>query len=184
MVTRAISTTGGTTIEQVDIIFVASQVNKDIQSLSRAYPAILSLDQAVDLFNVLMAFMSNNAISAIGFTIYDPNDGNKVYHELKYQILYGRDVQPISQGSPRGGQGGQPVNAVWVPSTAKFTPWIRWSDHMLQLPTTEQQLIVQGTGWPSPNQGGSFIARYDGGHWNDIGNYFSGKIAASGKEYK
>ncbi len=183
MATRLITTSDSFVVEQIDVLYVAQQVNLDLQAMSRTYPRLLSIDYAMNLFNSIVSFMANNAVKMIGFSIYDPKQENKVYHELKYAILYGRDVQAIAPQGGRGGTGGRPLAAVSIPASAQFMPWVIWSDNMLSLPKDKQHLIVSGTGWNIPGVS-TFKGKYDGGHWHNTGNYYSGNIAAESKEYR
>ena len=172
------------TVEQVDVLYVAQQINRDLQSLSRAYPRILSTEDAMDLFNAYVTFLSNYAVKRLGFSIYDPAQSNLVYHEIRYEVLYGGDVASINPSGGRSGRGGIPIDAVWVPKTAKFSAWVVWSSHMLTLPKERQSQIVSGTGWLIPGRGSSFNGSYRGGTWSSIGSYVSGKIGATGKQYR
>ncbi|WKZ40025.1 MAG: hypothetical protein QY328_17340 [Anaerolineales bacterium] len=183
MATRLMATSESFAVEQVDVLYVAQQINLDLQSMSRTYPRLLSIDHAMNLFNSFVSFMANNAVKVMGFSIYDPKQDNKVYHELKYAILYGGDVQTVAPQGGRGGTGGRSIESVWIPTTAEFISWVIWSDHMLTLPQEKQRLIVSGTGWNTPGIN-SFKGKYDGGHWYNTGNYYSGNIAAESKEYK
>lgn len=172
------------TVEQVDVLYVAQQINLDLQSMSRAYPTILSMTRATNLFNACTTFLHNYAVKRVGFSIFDPAQSDLVYHELRYEVLYGGQVASINPGGGRMGRGGIPIEAVWVPRTARFTAWVVWSSHMLSLSRERQRQIVSGTGWTVPNDGSSFDGTYQGGSWSSIGSYASGNIGATGKEYK
>ena len=163
---------------------MAQQVNLDLQSLSRAYPNILSMTRATNLFNACTTFLANYAVKRMGFSIHDPNQSSFVYHELRYEVLYGGDVAAINPSGGRIGRGGIPIEAIWVPKTARFTPWVIWSSHMLSLPKHKQRQIVSGTGWSIPGEGSSFGGSYQGGNWSSIGSYASGNIGATGTQYR
>ena len=176
MATRVIATSISFTVEKVDVLYVAQQINMDLTALSKTYPKILAMDRAMNLFNAGVTFLANYAVSEIGYSVHDPNQKNLVYHELKYQLSYGGNVT-------RGGKGGRPISAVWVPSSAKFTPWVIWSSTMLRLSEYKQRQIVSGTNWNIPGKNGVFRGRYDGGNWKNGGDYRSGGIRASAREY-
>ncbi len=171
-------------VEQVDTLYVGQQINLDLQSLSRAYPSLISINQVLNLFNSYVTFLHNKALSELGFCIHDPFASNLVYHEYRYKVLYGDEVRALSPDGRRTGTGGRPVKAVWIPSTARFTDWLIWSAQMESLSQVTQQRIVSGTGWNIPGRNQAFSATYKGGNWQAPGSYASGRIGVSGKEYR
>lgn len=169
-------------VTQADVLYVAQQLNLDLQSLSKAYPSKLSLDYAMNLFNSCSILLYNFAVSHIGFSIHDPDQKNLVYHELRYEVVYGGDVVAIAPNGGRGGRGGRQINPVWVPNSAVFSPWVTWSQSMLSKSEYEQSQIVAGTLWGIPGKSGHFSLSYEGITWRNTGNYYSGNIGAKGSE--
>ena len=171
-------------VEQVDVLYVAQQINRDLQSLSKAYPRLISIDRVLNLFNSYVTLLHNKALAELGFSIHDPSASNLVYHEYRYKVLYGGEVIAVSPDGRRMGTGGRPVKAVWIPSTARFAHWVIWSQGMLNLSESAQQRILSGTDWSIPGRNLPFNATYKGGSWNSSGSYASGRIGVSGKEYR
>lgn len=172
------------TVSQADVLYVAQQINSDLMALSQAYPNLLPIADAMSLFNSYSTFLNNAAISNLGFTVHDPPTGNLVYHEYRYEVLYGGDVRSVNpQGQPMG-RGGRPVNRVWLPASAKFTSWLTWSNRMLQLSVYEQEQIVSGTGWDIPSRCSVFNRRFEGGSWSSLGFYGRGNIGTNVNEYR
>ncbi|MCL1475027.1 hypothetical protein [Argonema antarcticum] len=170
-------------ITGADVLYVGQQINLDLQALSKAYPKIISLDYAVKLFNSYTTFLINNAVSDIGFSLYDPANENLVYHEYRYKVVLGVDVRSVTKGN-RLGTGGKPVETVWVPSSAAFTPWVIWSPTMLNLSKEQQRSIVSGTKWLIPGEGSTFKGKYEGGIWSSLGLYASGDLGVEGQVWK
>jgi hypothetical protein len=130
-------------ITQVDVLYVAQQINKDLTALSKAYPKILAMDRAMDLFNASVTFLANYAVSEMGYSVHHPNDNKLVYLDLQYQVA--RD------GIDKGNKGGYLIDKIQIPHFAKFTPWVVWSSTMFKLSEDEQKQIVSGTGWNMPD---------------------------------
>lgn len=170
-------------ITQNNVLYVGQQINLDLQALSKAYPRIIPLDYAVELFNSYTIFLYNTAVSDIGFSIYDPANENLVYHENRYKIVLGIDVRSVTMRENRG-IGGAPVERVWVPSSAAFTPWVIWSSTMLNSSKEEQRRIVSGTKWLIPGEGSTFKGKYEGGIWSSLGLYGSGDLGVEGQVWK
>src|SRR5690242_6383236 len=139
------------TIGQADVLYVAQQISSDLAALSQAYPTLVSPIEALNLFKSYSTFLHNMAIKHLGFTISDPNAQNLVYHEYRYEVLYGGEVRSLNPNGQAMGTGGKPVNLMWLPASARFTPWLNWSDRMLRLSIYEQQQIVNGTQWDVPS---------------------------------
>ncbi|CBN53560.1 MULTISPECIES: hypothetical protein [Kamptonema] len=177
VISTSISITGN------DIIYVAQQVKRDLKSLSKAYPNLLSSDEADDLEDNFMTLLINNAVSDIGFSIYDPTNSNLVYHEYRYKVLLGGDVTSVTNGG-RQGTGGKPVEAVWIPSSAVFTSWVIWSDTMSNLSKEQQRSIVSNTRWSIPGENSSFQRRYEGENWSSLGLYASGNLGVEVQVWK
>lgn len=155
-------------VSQVDVLFVGQQINLDLIELSKAYPDKLSLESAMRFFNSYTTFLLNAAVTRLGFSIYDPLAYNLVYHEYRYDVSYGNVAS--------GGRGGRPVTRHWLPRSATFTPWVAWSNKMLNLPEDRQQKIVAGTKWNIPFRNGTFNGRYEGGNWTSGGSYGRGSL--------
>ncbi|MBD2183858.1 hypothetical protein H6S82_31075 [Planktothrix sp. FACHB-1355] len=170
-------------VTQNDVLYVAQQLTRDLKALSKAYPNLLSIDYASDLQDSFTTFLYNNAITELGFSIYDPANSNLVYHEYRYKVLYGGDVVSVNPSGGRGGRGGRSVEPVSVPSSALFIPWVKWSQTMMLLSEDEQRNIVIDTGWSIPGKGSSFQGKYEGGNWSNLGHYYSGSLGVSGLVY-
>lgn len=166
------------TFSQNDILYVGYQINRDLQALSDAYPNILTPRYALGLSNSCTIFLSSNAVTHIGYSIYDPTNNNLVYHELLYKVQYDGDVK----GGQNGG-GGRAITSIRVPPSAKFTAWVKWSQTMLSLSEAAQEQIVSGTDWSIPRKGTPFYGTYVGGNWQDKGKYSSGALSAAAREY-
>lgn len=171
------------TISQADVLYVAQQINADLAALSQAYPHVLPTARAMNLFISYSTFLNNAAISDLGFTIHDPSRGNLVYHEYRYEILYGGDVRSLNPTGQPMGRGGRPVNYVWLPTSVQFTPWLTWSNRMIQLSIPEQVQIVSGTEWVIPLYSATFHRWFDGGSWSNLGFYGRGNIGVNGSIY-
>jgi len=172
------------TINHSDALYLAQQISIDLTALSQAYPEVLSPGEAMSLFMSYSTFLVNYAVTTLGFSIYDPSNVNLVYHEYRYEVLYEGNVQKLNSVRHPIGRGGKPVNKVWLPASAKFTPWVVWSPRMLRLSIPEQERIVSGTRWDIPSQGSTFIRRFEGNNWNSLGFYGSGNPGGSGNEYR
>lgn len=158
MTTRIITNFVSTTAEKIHARYLTMRIYRDILALSRMYPNLLEPDKSTNLLNAITAFISNKAVAVIGFSIYNPNEGNKVYYELKYEFTdYEESNAPISQ---EGGQSAE-VEEVLVPSTAKFIPWVVWSVRMQKLPIDKQRLIIQDTGWTIPGEESPVKLKYE-----------------------
>lgn len=175
------SVTESLSITQGDVLYVGQQINLDLIALSNAYPTVLSKDRAMNLFNSYTTLLYNNAVSSIGFSIYDPRDGNLVYHENRYKVLYGDAVREINPSGRGVGRGGKPVQPVRLPSSATFTAWVMWSSRMLGLSVPEQERIVSGTGWDIPGKNPKFVGEYRGGKWTSTGFIGRGGIGVEGE---
>lgn len=172
------------TVSQADVLYVAQQINSDLMALSQAYPHLLPIAEAMSLFISYSTFLNNAAISYLGFTVHDPSTGNLVYHEYRYEVLYGGDVRSFNPSGQPTGRGGRPVNRVWLPASAQFTPWLNWSSRMLQLSIHEQEQIVSATGWDIPSRCSTFPRRFEGGNWSSLGFYGRGNIGTNVNEYR
>jgi len=171
-------------IGQADVLYVAQQVLNDLRALSQAYPRVLTNEAVMDLFNSITTFLYNDAISELGFTIHDPLKGNRVYHEYRYEILYGDAVLPFNPGGQAVGRGGKPVTSVYLPASAKFDPWVVWSAEMLGRSEWEQENIVSGTHWDIPSRCKPFTRRFEGGSWVEFGFYGRGYLGVKGSEFR
>jgi hypothetical protein len=159
-----------------DILYVAQQIKRDLKALSKAYPHIISLDYADDIHDSFTTFLANNAVSRLGFGIYDFAKDNLVYHEYRYKVLRGGEITDQTGGGKEG-KGGQPVEKLVLPPTAIFTAWVNWSSDMRNMPEEQQKNIVENTGWLTPSQkNGGFNQKYEGGEWTNSGLYASGQL--------
>jgi len=164
------------TVTHVDVLHVAQQIKRDLQEFRRIYPQLIDADRVLDLHDAVVTFLSNDAVTSIGFAIIDPAQQDLILHELRYDINY--------KGSgPRIGLGGARINSVRIPTTAKMNTWVSWSSTMRALPTSEQRKILQGTGWALPGTG-KFTGRYSEGSWSQRGIYSSGILAAESQEFR
>ena len=163
------------TVTHVDVLHIAQQIKRDLQEFRRIYPKLIDADRVLDLHDAMVTFLSNDAVTRIGFSIVDSAQQNLVLHELRYEISY-------SGIGPRVGVGGARIDAIHVPGTANMMPWVAWSPTMMALSSIEQSRIVQGTGWPVPGNG-TFNGRYEG-TWSSRGLYSSGALAAESQEFR
>jgi hypothetical protein len=163
------------TFTKSDVLYVNNQITKDLRSLSASYPSLISSDRILDLSIAMATFISNDAVGRLGFSIYDPADQNLVYHELRYRIFYGAAVA-------RSGDGGRDFTRVSIPSTAKFKPWVGFTQKFCQAPLSKQRDVVAGTGWGLPGSS-TFKGRYTGGVLSPRSEYRSGILGASMEEY-
>ena len=131
------------TLEHMDVLYIAQQINSDLTALNKAYPETLTMDRAMSLFNSLTIFLANYAVSEIGYSVHDLDDNNLVYLEFQYHVVY--------DGIGRGSKGGYPIEKTRIPHSAKFTVWVVWSSTMLELSESKQEQIVNGTGWSMPD---------------------------------
>ncbi|HEY1349475.1 MAG TPA: hypothetical protein VGF67_07625 [Ktedonobacteraceae bacterium] len=167
------------TVSQADVLYVAQQMNADLMALSQVYPFVLPITRAMSLFISYSTFLNNAAVSYLGFTIHDPGAGNLVYHEYRYEILYGGDVRSSNPTGQPLGRGGRPVSQSWLPASVQFIPWLNWSNRMLQLSIPEQEQIVSGTEWVIPSQCVTFHRRFEGGSWSSLGFYGRGNLGTN-----
>lgn len=180
MPSTSFSDTNTIVIVQGDVLFVANQINVDLQTIQLAYPDKVTIDEVMKLFTCYSSFMADYAVSQLGFCIYDPLDRNLVYCEYRYQVLYGGEVRNLNPD-------GRPIRMLhpllqhsYVPLSARFTPWVSWSKHMLGLSRDEQARIVSGSGWSLPSQANHLDLKYDGLDWESLGLGGRGAIAVKG----
>lgn len=171
----SIVVTGTVSISHTDVLFVAQQINLDLIELSKAYSDKLSYERAAKLFNSYTTFLLNKAVNRLGFSIYDPADSDLVYHEYRYDVIYG--------GNVTGGKGGRPVTRVRVPASAIFLSWVFWSEEMKRLSPIQQAAIVKDTEWDIPGKNPSFNGRYSSGSWSSGGDYGRGSLGVAFKIY-
>ncbi len=162
-------------VTQADVLYVSHQITADLKQLAACYPRLLDADEILRLNTATGIFMLNDAAECLGFSVEDPHDNSLVYHELRYDISY-------SGSGGRMGLGGATLSSLRIPPTAKFTPWVRWSQFMLSQSPSEQRRIIQGTGWGLPGSS-TFRPRYQGS-WTTRPTYGSGLLEAKSSEYR
>lgn len=172
----SIVNTTSVTVTHVDVLHVAQQIKRDLQEFRRLYPQQVDADRVLDLHDAMVTFLSNDAVTRIGFSLVDVTKRDLVLHELRYEISY-------TGSGPRVGLGGASMTRVNVPRTAKLTSWVQWSATMMGLSLTEQRRIIEGTNWSLPGTG-KFCGRYDEGTWAGRGVYSSGVLAAESQEFR
>lgn len=165
--------TGTVSVSHTDVLFVGQQINLDLRELRKAYPDKISEDRVTTLFNSYTTFLINKAVDRLGFSIYDPADSALVYHEYRYDVIYGSNVT--------GGKGGRPVTRVRVPGSAIFLSWVFWSEEMKRLSPAQQAAIVKDTEWDIPGKNPAFSGRYSGGNWSSGGDYGRGSLGVTFK---
>jgi hypothetical protein len=158
-----------------DILYVAQQIKRDLKALSKAYPNLLNLDYADDIHDSFTTFLANNAVSGLGFGIYDSAKENLVYHEYRYKILRGDDVIKITNNETRM-HDHPPVKKLSLPDKAIFAPWVQWSSDMRKMSEVQQRNIVENTGWSIPSKATNFNQKYDGGEWTNLGISAKGQL--------
>ena len=163
------------TVTQADVLYVSHQITADLKKLAACYPRLLDSDEILRLNTAMGIFMLNDAVSRLGFSVEDPRDASLVYHELRYDIAY-------TGTGGRMGLGGGKLNPVWIPASAKFTPWVLWSTFMKGLPPSAQRQIVEGTGWNVPGSN-PFTPKYSV-DWTNRATYGSGALEAKSREYR
>ena len=168
--------TRSVTVTHVDVLHVAQQIKRDLQQLRKGYPRLVDADLILDLHDAVVTFLSNDAVSQLGFSVVDPVQQNLILHELRYNISY-------TGTGPRVGLGGAEIIPVQIPRTAQMTAWVAWSPTMLALTTSEQRTILNGTGWALPGAG-KLSGRYSPGSWAGRGIYSSGVLAAESQEFR
>lgn len=164
------------TVTHADVLHVAGQITRDLRVWNQIYPKLVSADRVLNLNDAMNTFLSNDAVSRIGFSIEDPGQQHLILHELRYEISY-------TGSGPRTGRGGAASAAVRVPATAKMTAWVAWSQTMLKLSTEQQRHVLEGTGWSLPGTR-SFNGRYVGGDWTSGPVYSSGVLSAEAQQYR
>lgn len=165
------------TVTHNDVLYVVQQIKRDLLALSAVYPALLSKDKVYTCHDEACTFLMNNAVTCLWYTIEDPSNSHRVYHQLRYEISY-------SGNGARVGLGGAALSAQQLPSTAVFSQAVNWSATMCALPVAKQEEIVEGTQWSIPGTTGTIDFTYVGGAWQDRGEYASGVLAARVHEYK
>ena len=134
------------TVTHVDVLHVAQQIKRDLQEFRKIYPQLVDADRVLDLHDAAVTFLSNDAVTRLGFSIADSAQRDLILHELRYDINY-------TGSGPRIGLGGAALRSVRTPKTARMTAWVVWSSTMLALSYAEQRNILQGTGWGMPGSG-------------------------------
>jgi hypothetical protein len=162
-------------ITQADVLYVSHQITQDLKRLKACYPRLLNDSRILELNTAVGVFLINDAVEILGFSVEDPNNNHLVYHELRYKISY-------DNSGGRMGLGGAQLSKLSVPSRARFTPWVTWSQSMLRHSQTDQMKIIEGTGWGLPGRN-VFHARYSGS-WSERTAYGSGSLAARVREYR
>lgn len=164
------------TVTHADVLYVSAQITRDLRKWHEIYPKLVSADRVLSLNDAVNTFLSNDAVSRIGFSVEDPGQQHLVLHELRYEISY-------TGSGPRTGRGGAASSPVRVPATATMTPWVVWSRTMLSLSAAEQRRVLEGTGWSLPGTH-TFNARYEGGRWTSGPIYSSGVLSAESQQYR
>ncbi|MFI9387270.1 hypothetical protein [Kutzneria sp. NPDC052558] len=168
------------TVTQVDVLYVSQQIKRDLGAMQASYPSIVDWKRINELDLSFSTFLINDAVTTIGLSIADPQQGNLVYHELRYAISYTGD-------GGRVGLGGRAITPVAVPASARLTAWVHWSQRMRNLPLDKQRQIIQGTRWGlprPPGQPGGFVGRYTGGQHTAYSTYASGPLVAEAEEFR
>lgn len=173
------------TITETDVLYIGQQIHRDLQQIRKAYKSLVSEERVADLYDAILTFLIENAVDRIGFSIYDPNDENLVYHEWTYKVLRG-EVLPENLRGTQQGKGGQPVPPVSkLPHSAIFTSWITWSDDFIDRHLDEQKKVVDGTGWGVPGEGTTFKRRFRNAmDLNEQRFYVSGELGVQVQVYK
>jgi hypothetical protein len=164
------------TVTHADVLYVAGQITRDLRVWNQIYPKLVSADRVLSLNDAVNTFLSNDAVTQIGFSVVDPGQQHLVLHELRYEISY-------TGSGARTGRGGAASAAVQVPATARMTPWVAWSQTMLRLSVEQQRRVLEGTDWSLPGTH-SFNGRYVGGHWTSGATYSSGVLSAESQQYR
>lgn len=165
------------TVTQADVLYVSEQIKKDLLEFERLYPKLISTRDILQYDTAVSTFLLDNAVSAIGFSVENPNMSHLVYHELRYNITI------RANAGPRTGLGGATLRGVSIPPSARITAWVVWSPEMLELSASEQEHIVAGTGWRRPGLD-NFYPRYSDGSFGDRTAYGAGPLLAYSKEYR
>jgi hypothetical protein len=164
------------TVTHADVLYVSAQINRDLRRWHEIYPRLVSAHKVLSLHDSVMTFLSNDAVSQIGFAVEDPGQQHLVLHELRYEISY-------TGSGPRTGRGGAASAPVRVPATAEMTAWVMWSRTMLSLSAAEQRKVLEGTDWSLPGAN-PFNGRYVGGQWTSGPIYSSGLLSAQSQQYR
>jgi hypothetical protein len=75
------------------------------------------------------------------------------------------------------------MTRLYIPATARFKAWVRWSASMRALPAAKQQQIVAGTTWGIPGTS-TFVARYEGTTSTRRSTYMAGALVAEAEEIR
>ncbi|MFI9813712.1 hypothetical protein [Saccharothrix variisporea] len=164
------------TVTHNDVLYVSQQIQRDLLKMSECYPHLLSYKRITELNIGISTLLINDAVHTIGFSIHDPADRDLVYHELRYTISY-------TGVGPRGGVGGATITKLYIPATARFSAWVRWSSSMRALPVAKQKQVVAGTTWGVPGSS-TFTARYEGTTTTQRSTYMAGALVAEAEEIR
>ncbi len=171
-------------IAETDVLYVAQQLHRDLRQIRKSYSKLLSHEEVEDIYDSVVTFLIKEAITNIGFCIYDPKDDNLVYHEWIYIVLQG-DAIPEGLRDTQQGKGGEPFRSAQnLPSSAEFTAWVVWSEKFLDLPQDQQEEIVNETIWNMP---GKSLFKRKHKHptgWRNEGFYVSGQLGVQMQIYE
>jgi hypothetical protein len=173
------------TVTGTDVIYVSRQIRHDLREIKKAYSHLIDDSYHERIYDAIEKFLYKQAVDKIGFSIYNPDKKNLVYHEWTYIVLLGDAIPASMQGTEGEGTGGQAVVKVSnLPANAKFTCWVVWSDSFLKLSDDEKELIIRGSGWELPGKK-TFKGTYeDSGGFTNNGYYVKGQLGVEVRTYR
>lgn len=145
-------------VTHADTLYIAQRIKRDLVVLSQAYPEFIDMEQVLHLYDAIVVFLMNDAVTRIGFSIKDPDQSDRVLYELRYEISYAaaaRGEGAAGNVQVPGAIDASVILSVRMPSRARMTPWVVWSASMLARSPANQRQILQGTGWEAPGSSAS-----------------------------
>lgn len=166
------------TVTQADVLYVSTQVQKDLRALRTLYPNVVSEQRLYSLTDAVTIFLLHSMVTKIGFALVDQHT-DVVYQELEYKVSY-------TGSGPRVGTGGAALARLNLPASTELLPWVNWMSAFLALPADKQQILLQGTGWGLPGSAGSRMSSLKriGGTYTNRATYASGPLSVDAREYR
>lgn len=165
-------------VTHTDVLFVSTQITKDLRALRAHYPDVISEEKLNSLTDAVAIFLINRMAEMIGYALVEPKT-NRLVQELLYRITY-------DGAGPRVGTGGSSIKKLELAPGTELVPWVDWTKAFRDQPVAEQRRLLQGTGWSLPGVADpklSGIVR-EGGRERERATYAAGALSVNAREYR
>jgi hypothetical protein len=172
------SRTDAITVTHTDVLFVSSQITKDLRALRAHYPDVISEERLNSLTDAVAIFLINRMAEMIGYALVEPTR-HRLIQELLYRVTY-------DGAGPRVGTGGSNIKKVDLPPGTELVPWVDWTKTFRDQPVAEQRRLLQGTGWNLPGAADPKLAGIvrEGGRERERATYAAGALSVNAREYR